>query len=119
MTTLPPPSPAELEADVASIGGVGRADHQSTGFARYLGGKLLAALVSFLVTLIIGFILFSIMPADPVASLTRGRPTSPEQMAALRESLRRRRPGLAALSAVRLGACCTAISATRGSSASR
>ena len=89
--TLPPPTPVELDAVAdaafdARTGGRGPG-RQSSGFLRYLGAKLLAALVSFLVTLVIGFVLFSLMPADPVASLTRGRPTSPAQMAALRESL--------------------------------
>lgn len=54
---------------------------------RYLATKGAAAVVSFAVTLVIGFVLFSLVPADPVASLTRGRATSPAQMAALRASL--------------------------------
>jgi peptide/nickel transport system permease protein len=49
--------------------------------------KLLAAVVSFFVTLVIGFILFQLMPADPVRTLTHGRPTSDAQMEQLRHSL--------------------------------
>ncbi|MFD6416148.1 ABC transporter permease [Streptomyces sp. NPDC060194] len=60
---------------------------RGSGFARYLAGKAAAACVSLLVTLVIGFVLFSLMPADPVQSLTRGRPTSDAQMAELRRQL--------------------------------
>ena len=49
-------------------------------FAHYLARKLAAAVVSFGVLLVVGFIIFSLMPADPVATLTRGRPTSQKQM---------------------------------------
>jgi peptide/nickel transport system permease protein len=48
--------------------------------AHYLARKLAAAVVSFAVLLVVGFIIFSLMPADPVATLTRGRPTSQKQM---------------------------------------
>lgn len=54
---------------------------------RYLGQKVAAALVSFAVVLVIGFILYQLMPADPIKSLLHGRPTSPEQIAALRAQL--------------------------------
>jgi peptide/nickel transport system permease protein len=60
---------------------------EGSGFARYLVTKLVAAAISFLVTLVIGFVLFSLMPADPVQSITRGRPTSDAQMAQLRHQL--------------------------------
>lgn len=53
----------------------------------YLGRKAGAALVSFVVVLIIGFILFQLMPANPVRTLLHGRPTSPEQLAQLRAQL--------------------------------
>jgi len=58
----------------------------------YLGTKLLGALVSFMVTLVIGFILFNLMPADPVRTMTRGRPVSPDEMARLRAQLGLDRP---------------------------
>jgi peptide/nickel transport system permease protein len=57
------------------------------GFARYLAVKLGAALVSFAVTLVIGFVLFNLMPSDPVRTLTNGRPVSAQQLATLREEL--------------------------------
>ena len=49
-------------------------------FAHYLTRKVAAAVVSFAVLLVVGFVIFSLMPADPVATLTRGRPTSQRQM---------------------------------------
>jgi peptide/nickel transport system permease protein len=56
-------------------------------FLGYLGRKLLAAVVSFAMLLVVGFIIFSLMPSDPVAALTRGRVTSPKQMAFLIKQL--------------------------------
>ena len=58
-----------------------------TGFWRYLATKVVAALISFLITLVIGFILFSLIPSDPVATLTRGRPVTAAQLANLRSEL--------------------------------
>jgi peptide/nickel transport system permease protein len=58
-----------------------------TAFWRYLVTKLAAAVVSFGVLLVVGFVIFSLMPSDPVAAITRGRPTSDEQMAVLRQQL--------------------------------
>lgn len=66
------PEPARREADS------GRRN-----FLQYLARKLAAACVSFVVLLVVGFVIFSLMPSDPVASLTRGRPTSARQMAFL------------------------------------
>jgi ABC-type dipeptide/oligopeptide/nickel transport system permease component len=56
-------------------------------FAHYLARKVAAAVVSFAVLLVVGFVIFSLMPADPVATLTRGRPTSAKQMAFLIKQL--------------------------------
>ncbi len=56
-------------------------------FARYLGVKVAAALISFLVTLVIGFVLFSLIPSDPVRTITRGRPVSAAQLQHLRDEL--------------------------------
>jgi peptide/nickel transport system permease protein len=63
------------------------ADLGRSTFLSYFLRKLLAAVVSFAVTLIIGFILFSIMPADPVGTLTRGRPVSAAQLEHLKQTL--------------------------------
>lgn len=56
-------------------------------FAHYLARKLSAAVISFVMLLVIGFIIFSLMPSDPVEALTRGRPTSAKQMAFLIKQL--------------------------------
>jgi peptide/nickel transport system permease protein len=56
-------------------------------FAHYLGRKLVAAVISFAMLLVVGFIIFSLMPSDPVEALTRGRPTSAKQMAFLIKQL--------------------------------
>jgi peptide/nickel transport system permease protein len=56
-------------------------------FLHYLLRKLAAAVISFVMLLVIGFIIFSLMPSDPVAALTRGRPTSAKQLAFLTRQL--------------------------------
>ncbi|MFC4786062.1 ABC transporter permease [Nocardioides sp. MAHUQ-72] len=53
----------------------------------YLARKVGAAAVSFFMLLVIGFVIFNLMPADPVSALTRGRPTSDAQMETLRHQL--------------------------------
>jgi peptide/nickel transport system permease protein len=72
----PAPGPA------TAAGGGARTD-----FLHYLMRKLAGALVSFAVLLVIGFVIFNLMPSDPVAALTRGRPTSAAQQAHLRQQL--------------------------------
>ncbi|MFT8637591.1 MAG: ABC transporter permease [Pseudoclavibacter sp.] len=54
---------------------------------RYIGRKGVEAVISFVVVLMMGFILFQLMPSDPVKTLTRGRPTSAHQLAELRHEL--------------------------------
>jgi peptide/nickel transport system permease protein len=66
-------------------GGTSRADGRRWDFLSYLGRKLLGAAVSLFITLLIGFVLFSLMPSDPVQALTRGHPTSAAQMQHLRD----------------------------------
>jgi peptide/nickel transport system permease protein len=53
----------------------------------YLGRRVLMSAESFLVTLIIGFIVFSLVPSDPAQSLARAQTVTPEQMADLRRQL--------------------------------
>lgn len=55
-------------------------------FLRYLGTKLLAAVISFAITLVGGFVLFSMLPSN-ARTLTAGHATSAAQLAALRHSL--------------------------------
>ncbi len=56
-------------------------------FAHYLGRKVAAAVVSFVLLLVVGFVIFSLMPSNPVEALTRGRPTSARQIAFLTKQL--------------------------------
>ena len=79
----------EIARDVPDVGTPRAAGERSghSNLLRYLGTKLAGAVVSFLIALVIGFTIFSVMPSDPVATLTRQHPTSPEQMAALRKQL--------------------------------
>jgi peptide/nickel transport system permease protein len=56
-------------------------------FAHYLVRKLAGAVVSFVMLLVAGFIIFSLMPSNPVEALTRGRPTSASQIAFLTKQL--------------------------------
>ncbi len=67
-------------ADPRTSGGGG----QRAAFWRYLGAKMLTALISIFVTLVIGFLLFNAIPSDPVRTATRGQPVTPKQLADLR-----------------------------------
>lgn len=51
---------------------------------RYIGGRVLTALVSLFAVMVTSFFLFRILPGDPVAAMTEGREVSVEQMEALR-----------------------------------
>ncbi|GAB2476952.1 ABC transporter permease [Jatrophihabitans fulvus] len=54
---------------------------------RYLGGKVLAAVVSLFVALNIGFLLFNVISKDPAGAITRGRQVSAEQKRALEDQI--------------------------------
>jgi peptide/nickel transport system permease protein len=56
-------------------------------FGHYLARKVAAAIVSFAMLLVLGFIIFSLIPSDPVEALTRGHPTSAKQIAFLVQQL--------------------------------
>jgi peptide/nickel transport system permease protein len=56
-------------------------------FLSYLVRKVAAAIVSFALLLVLGFIIFSLMPSNPVEALTRGHPTSAKQIAFLTQQL--------------------------------
>jgi peptide/nickel transport system permease protein len=72
---LSPQGLVALESPPTTGGGSSGRD-----FLSYLARKLAAAVVSFAGLLVVGFIIFSLMPSDPVAALTRGRITSAKQM---------------------------------------
>lgn len=54
---------------------------------RLLAAKIGGALASLALVVMLGFLLFRMIPGDPVATMTRDRPTSPEQLAELRRTL--------------------------------
>jgi peptide/nickel transport system permease protein len=81
MTVLPSQSEVVVETDAPA----GAAARRDTAFLRYLAGKVVAAFVSLVVTLVIGFLLFNSLQDDPVRTATRGHPTTPEQLARLRD----------------------------------
>lgn len=58
-----------------------------TGTTRFVLTTLAEAFGSLVLVVVLGFLLFRMIPGDPVATMTRDRPTSPEQLAQLRERL--------------------------------
>jgi peptide/nickel transport system permease protein len=56
-------------------------------FAHYLINRLIATLISFVMLLVLGFVIFSLMPSDPVEALTRGHASSAKQIAFLTQQL--------------------------------
>lgn len=87
MASSPGALMAELEESDDLAASVVPGGAAGTGFARYLATKFTAALVSLAVTLVIAFVLFSVMPANPVRTITQGHPESAKQLAALRRQL--------------------------------
>ena len=59
----------------------------------YLGKKVAAALASFALLLVAGYLVFSVLPANPLETLTRGRPVSAAQIAFLNRQLGLDQPG--------------------------
>ncbi|ADJ46425.1 dipeptide/oligopeptide/nickel ABC transporter permease [Amycolatopsis mediterranei S699] len=58
-----------------------------TGTARFVLKKLLEALISVVLVIVLFFFLFRLLPGDPAATMTRDHPTSPQQIAELREKM--------------------------------
>jgi peptide/nickel transport system permease protein len=77
----------DLDVAVGDVEVAALRQNREHSFLRYLLQKVGAALVSFFVLLVIGFVIFSVMPQDPVSALTRGHPTSDAQLEYLRHSL--------------------------------
>jgi peptide/nickel transport system permease protein len=53
------------------------------GTVRYVLAKLGGALFSLLMVVVLGFVLFRVLPGDPVKTMTRGRPVGNQQIAEL------------------------------------
>ena len=58
-----------------------------TGTAQFVLKKIVEAVVSILLVVVLFFFLFRLLPGDPVATMTRERPTDPRQLAELREQM--------------------------------
>jgi len=58
-----------------------------TGTARFVLRKIVEAVVSILLVIVLFFFLFRLLPGDPVATMIRDRPTSPQQLAELRQRM--------------------------------
>ncbi len=67
--------------------GRGLAAAATSPTARMAAGKLAAALASLAPVLLLGFFLFRLLPGDPATTMTRGRPITPTQLAALRHRM--------------------------------
>ncbi|MEU6248457.1 ABC transporter permease [Glycomyces sp. NPDC047010] len=79
---------APLPAGGASAPPAGRrARRTSSGFGRYLLKHVGGAAVSLLLVLFSSFFIFRLIGGDPIDQLTRERPVSPEQRAAMRAEM--------------------------------
>lgn len=78
--TVVPADPAALAAEA------GQVHRRRAGYARYAGTKVLGALGSLLFMLVVNFFLFRVLPGDPARTLGRGRISTPEQLAAFKET---------------------------------
>jgi peptide/nickel transport system permease protein len=58
-----------------------------TGTARFVLRKIVEAVISILLVIVLFFFLFRLLPGDPVATMIRDRPTSPQQLAELRQRM--------------------------------
>ncbi|GAA2830085.1 ABC transporter permease [Crossiella cryophila] len=83
---------SDLLAPTEQPGPTAQETRRSTGTARYLLGKLGGALLSVFFVAVLGFLLFRVIPGDPVQTMTRGRPVGAEQIAQLRAEFGLDRP---------------------------
>jgi peptide/nickel transport system permease protein len=57
------------------------------GALRYVLMKIGGGLISLVLVIVLGFLLFRALPGDPLQTMTRGRPATPEQLEALAHKL--------------------------------
>jgi len=76
--TLTPTEDALAEAPPPTRGG---------GAVRYALTKVGGGLVSLALVIVLGFLLFRVLPGDVIQTMFRGRPAAPEQMAELKSQL--------------------------------
>jgi peptide/nickel transport system permease protein len=68
------------------------ADRRGGRTPRFVAARVGGAAASLLLVVILGFLLFRVIPGDPVRTMTRGRPVSAEQLAEVRARLGLDRP---------------------------
>jgi peptide/nickel transport system permease protein len=76
------PNRSGTDLDVGADPGAG-----GRGMVRYLAGKVGGAVVSLVFVFVLSFLLFRILPGDPVLTMTHGAPVTADQIAALRHGL--------------------------------
>jgi peptide/nickel transport system permease protein len=74
-------------ADVAAGGGGPDRTSAALGTLRFVAMKIGGAVISLLLVVVLGFFLFRVIPGDPVKTMTRDHPTTPQGIAQLRERL--------------------------------
>jgi peptide/nickel transport system permease protein len=75
---------------VASRAEIG--ERRGGGTMEFVAARLGGAVASLMLVVVLGFLLFRVIPGDPVRTMTRGRPVSAEQLAELRTRLGLDRP---------------------------
>jgi peptide/nickel transport system permease protein len=70
----------------------GREPRGSAGTLRFVAVKLGGAVISLVLVIVLGFLLFRVLPGDPVVTMTRNRPVGSAQLANLRHQLGLDRP---------------------------
>ncbi|RRR96912.1 ABC transporter permease [Glycomyces terrestris] len=87
------PTPADAAAPSGAAPSAGRRPGRvANGFGRYLCKHVAGAAVSLLLVLFSSFFIFRLIAGDPIDQLTKERPVSPEERAALRAELGLDRP---------------------------
>lgn len=73
-----PPTPA------ASGTAPGRGSGRTLRLVRYVGGRILSAVISLFAVMVTGFFLFRLLPGDPVRAMTGDQPIGAEQIETMR-----------------------------------
>lgn len=89
--TRTPPDP-DSSARGPSATSPGAPHARRTALVRQFSGKLLGAATSLVMVVVLGFFAFRIIPGDPVIAMTRGRMTTPDEIARLRAQFGLDRP---------------------------
>jgi peptide/nickel transport system permease protein len=75
------------EDALAEAGSMSEPPVRGGGALRYVLTKIGGGLISLALVIVLGFLLFRVLPGDVIQTMFRGRPASPDQMAALERQL--------------------------------